>query len=297
MAGAELFCRWKPNKPLSFEGTRKASFRYQAEKIKAGEDKHACCLQQAASYQREPHVLHCKADAIHLRGYHKPNKYCRRAFPWSLTATKARGLHLKQRRARSLCSWHMAFCPRRLIMSQMNTAHVLIKSPKAQKPLTYVWENNKKRILFKVFSGKWHIRLSLQITKVSGREWAMKSHSLLCLGEGGALIPEQRESRGGFHSRNRELSEGRGAHKHRASTLLCSKYSSRCFMHILVSDFYHNPVNLDLPALQMGEHIFSSWPYSKWWNWCINAFLQQIQDFTLKLPCNEFYQLGNWNLS
>lgn len=81
MAGAELFCNWKPNKSLSFEGTRKASFRHQAKKIKAGEDKHACCLQQAASYQREPHVPLCKADAVHLRGYRKPNKHCCRAFP------------------------------------------------------------------------------------------------------------------------------------------------------------------------------------------------------------------------
>jgi len=52
VAGAELFCNWKPNKSLSFEGTRKASFRYQATKIKAEEDKHACWLRQAASHQK-----------------------------------------------------------------------------------------------------------------------------------------------------------------------------------------------------------------------------------------------------
>lgn len=31
MAG-ELFCNWKPNDSLGFEGTRKALFRYQAKK-------------------------------------------------------------------------------------------------------------------------------------------------------------------------------------------------------------------------------------------------------------------------
>lgn len=31
--------------------------------------------------RREPHILYCEADAVHLRGYQKPNKYCRRTFP------------------------------------------------------------------------------------------------------------------------------------------------------------------------------------------------------------------------
>lgn len=65
----------------------------------------------------EPHILYGGADAVHPRGYHKPNKYCHRPFPWSRTETKALHCHLKQSRACSLCSWPMAFCPVLLVMS------------------------------------------------------------------------------------------------------------------------------------------------------------------------------------
>lgn len=47
--------------------------------------------------RREPHILDCRADAIHLRGHHKPNKYSHSPFPWSLMETKSGGFHLKPR--------------------------------------------------------------------------------------------------------------------------------------------------------------------------------------------------------
>lgn len=52
------------NNILNLEGTRKASFRYQTEKIKAKKYKHVCCLRQAESHQKgAPHPwLHSRCN-------------------------------------------------------------------------------------------------------------------------------------------------------------------------------------------------------------------------------------------
>jgi hypothetical protein len=76
VAGAELFCNWKLNQSLSFEGTRKASFRYQAKRSKPRNTNMPVVWGRRQVTRREPHILDCSVDATHLRGYHKPNKYC-----------------------------------------------------------------------------------------------------------------------------------------------------------------------------------------------------------------------------
>lgn len=110
-AGARLFVTGSQTSHLALKAQESLHLDTRRERSKPRRTNTPVVCGGQHVTRREPHILYCKADALQLRGYHKPNKYCRTTFPEVSWKQKHRGFHLKQRQPCSLCSWRLAFCP------------------------------------------------------------------------------------------------------------------------------------------------------------------------------------------